>query len=214
MDSNESLQAAKVLIDFIKDFTYLTERQLMAIRGLMEETVQGIMESVNSMSDKADQKKNEATEVMIRDAVTSEFKRSSTHIQEEAAEMSRSVDEGQRRQFLENQLRRAGGVFSKHMEALHKMDSDMQDILFRVMGAVSMDDVMGQRLTHVVSSLLYLKEGISEVVSKHDEFATVQGVTQLRNRILTQVYRSYTTEDEKEIFHKVFGQPKEAKQAS
>jgi len=214
LENKDAFQAAKILVDFIRDFTFLSEKQLLAIRSLMEETVQDIMVSVNSMSCKADEKKSQATEVLVRDDETSEFRYSSTKIKEEADQLTKSDSLAKRREFLENQLRRSGGVFSKHMEALHSLDGEVQDILFRVMGAVSMDDVMGQRLTHVVSSLDLLKDGISEVIKNYDAYLRVKEIKLLRNRILTEVYRSYTTEEEKEIFHRIFGQPREVKHAS
>ncbi|MFW7377860.1 MAG: hypothetical protein ACOH5I_03510 [Oligoflexus sp.] len=214
MDNKDTFQAARILVDFIRDFTSLTEQQLLAIRSLMEETVQDVMQSVNSMSSKADEKKSQASEVLVRDEKTSEFRYSATKIKEEDDELTKAETDERRREFLENKLRRAGGVFSKHMEAMHTLDLELQNLLFRVMGAASMDDVMGQRLTHVVSSLYLLKEGISEVIQNYDTYLRVKEIKFLRNRILTEVYRSYTTEDEKVIFHKIFGQPKEVKQAS
>lgn len=214
VDNKESFQAARILVDFIRDFTSLTEQQLMAIRGLMEETVQEVMDSINSISNKTDEKKTQATEVLVRDEETSEFRYSSTLIKDEDAELKAAKTEEQRRKFLENRLRRSGGVFSKHMEAMFRLDTELQEILFRVMGAVSMDDVMGQRLTHVVASLNLLKEGISDLIKHYNDYLNVKEIKLFRNRILTEVYRNYTTEEERQIFHKIFGHPREVKHAS
>lgn len=215
MDNKEAFHAAKILVDFVRDFTSLAEQQLMSIRELMEQTVQEVMNAVHDINSKASQKKNQAIEVLVKDRESSEFRSSTSKIREEVDEIAKgNVAEVQRREFLENQLRRAGGVFSKHMEALHTIDRDLQDVLFKVMGAVSMDDVMGQRLIHVIDSVLLLKEGISNVVGDYTKYGKPKEVQNLRNQILSKVYRSYTTEEEKEIFHKLFGQPREVKEAS
>jgi hypothetical protein len=214
VDNKDAFQAARILVDFIRDFTLLTEQQLMSIRHMMEETVQEVMSSVNIMSSKADEKRHQASGVLVQDHDTEEFRYSATRIQEEV-EQFKAVENGERRrEFLENQLRRAGGVFSKHMEALHTMDTELQEILFKVMGAVSMDDVMGQRLSHVIGAIHVLQNNLSDVISNYEKYLNTRDVKNFRNRVLTEVYRSYTAEEEKEIFHRIFGYPKEAKTAS
>lgn len=214
MDNKDSFIAAKILVDFIRDYTSLAERQLLAIRNMMEATVRDIMDTILSMSSASDEKIGKASEVLVKNKEGSDFEQSKTLIKEESDALKRTSGENARREFLENQLRRAGGVFSKHMEALTELDDELQDLLMRVAGSVSMDDVMGQRLNHVISSIALLHEGIAELLSDVDGHRTPQKVKDFRNKILTQVYVSYTSEDEKNVFHEIFGQPKEAQKAS
>lgn len=207
MESKESFLAAKILVDFIRDFTFLAEQQLLAIRGLMESTVEEIMTSVNNISSTADDHISQASKVMLKDDQTDKFREVSTEeVDQKEAQLSSSRDE--KRIALENQLRRSGGIFSKKMEALSTMDENVQDVLIKVVGAVSMDDVMGQRLSHVIHSIYLLRTGLARVVKNKGEFNTQKSVKQFRNELLTEVYRSYTAEEEKKIFHDIFGQPK------
>ncbi|SME87713.1 hypothetical protein [Pseudobacteriovorax antillogorgiicola] len=208
VDSKEAFLSAKILVDFIRDFTFLSEQQLMAIRKLMESTVQDIMSSVNHISSTADDKIEKASRVLVKDDQSDDFMNASMEEADTKATKTSESAYEQRRIALENKLRRSGGVFSKHMEALSTMDTDVQDLLVKVVGSVSMDDVMAQRLSHVTQSIHLLRAGLSKVVNDHRVFSTQSSVKQLRNEILTEVYRSYTAEEEKQIFHKIFGQPK------
>ncbi len=214
MDSKEAFLAAKVLVDFIRDLTSLAEQQLLAIRRLMEVTVQDVMSSVSNISSTADAKKNQASEVLVRDDHNNDFKKTSTQDLDREGEVASAESLEKRRAFLESKLRRAGGVFSKHMEALSTTDTEVQNLLIRVVGSVSMDDVMAQRLSHVIQAIYQLRSGLAKVVSHHRDYQTQKNVKQLRNEILTEVYCSYTAEEEKEIFHKIFGQPKANKKVS
>ena len=210
LDNKDAFIAAKILVDFIRDYTSLAEQQLLSIRTMMEETVQDIMTTIHNMSSVSDLKRDEASQVLVRSEKGDTFEKSSTRISEERTVLQNAND-AQRRHVLENQLRRAGGVFSKHMEAISSLDKELQGLLLRVTGTVSMDDVMGQRLNHVIASIALLNAGIVELLSDFERFRNPAEVKAFRNRMLTQVYRSYTAEDEKQIFHRIFGQPKEAK---
>ena len=136
MQSRESFQTAKILVDFIRDFTSLTEAQLKVIRQIMEGTVQEIMESVGDLS-------ATTTQAAARQ------NQSSTHNAMDGLEAGDSAS-------LEDQLLTAGGDLSKRIEAVSTLDTEVQKILARVVGSVSMDDVLGQRLNHVIQSITSL----------------------------------------------------------
>ena len=216
MDSKEAFLAAKILVDFIRDFTRLSENQLLAIRKMMEVTVQDVMSNVATISNTADSKTNSTKVVLTKEGKDGEFNQTVISNSEEEASIGGSNEEAmdRRKKYLEGKLRRAGGVFSKHMEALSTMDTDIQNILAKVVGSVSMDDVMGQRLSHVIFSVKLLRRGIAQIVENFEFYQTQKNIKQIRNEILTEVYTSYTAEEEKEIFHKIFGQPKSNKKAS
>ena len=183
---------AKILVDFIRDFTSLAECQLKAIREIMEDTVQEIMSSVGDLS-------NTATK---------------SNLIRQSEPATNGLTESQRGDSLEDHLRKSGGELSKQIEAMGHLNADIQAILAKVVGSVSMDDVLGQRLNHIINSIAVLRRGIREILSDLAAYRTQKAIKVFKNRILTDVYRSYTSEDEKEIFHKIFGQPKSQTQAS
>ncbi len=216
IENKDSLIASKILVDFLRDFTLLTEQQLVSIRVLMEHTVAEVMNSVTSMSDVASEKKVKANEVLIKDKTSQGFVSSSSQELEknEKQILSGQSNDSLRKDYLENKLMRTGGLFSKHMEAISGLDHDLQNLIAKIIGAVSVDDVIAQRLTHIISSMNHMQSELSNLLGNFQQNARSEAMKVFRNRVLTQVYLSYTSEDEKLIFHKIFGHPKEMKRVS
>lgn len=207
MDSKDAFLSAKIMVDFVRDFIYLAEQQLLSIRKMMESIVGEIMTSVHAISSKADDKIGTASHVLVKDPGTDRFKNASADEADEHVTANES-SESKGRASLEAKLMRSGGIFSKHMEVLGTMETEVQEVLIKVVGSVSMDDVMAQRLSHVTQSIKILRRGLSKVMKDNQNFRTQENVKRFRNEILTEVYLSYTAEEEKKIFHKIFGQPK------
>jgi hypothetical protein len=216
IESKDSINASKILVDFLRDFTLLTEQQLVSIRVLMEKTVADVMDSVMSMNNVATEKKVKANEVLVKDKSSHSFVSSSSKELEknETQILSGQADDSLRKNYLENKLMRTGGLFSKHMEAISGLDHDLQNIITKIMGAVSVDDVIAQRLSHVISSMNHLQKELSQLLVNFKQNARAESIKGFRNKVLTQVYLSYTSEDERLIFHRIFGHPKEMKRVS
>ena len=206
--------SAKILVDFIRDFVTLSELQLMSIRRMMETIVNDIMGSMHAMSSRADDKIHTAREVLVKDGNSEDFKRASAEEADDKATAEEPSETDKARASLEAKLMRSGGVFSKHMEVLGTMDTEVKDILNKVVGAVSIDDVMAQRLLHIIQSVHIVRKGLARVLEHTDNYNTQSKVRSLRNEVLAEIYLSYTAEDEKNIFKKIFGQPKITKKVS
>ncbi len=128
----------------------------------------------------------------------------------------KQVEDGKQgqKELLESRLLRSSGVFSKHLEAVSRLDADLQGLVAKVMGSVSADDVIAQRLGHIITSMQTMHQALALFLNDYRKQCTPDGVKMLRNRVLTEVYLSYTAEDEREVFHKIFGQPREKKKVS
>ncbi len=216
IESKDSITASKILVDFLRDFTLLTEQQLVSIRVLMEKTVADVMDSVMSMNNVATEKKVKANEILVKDKASQGFVSSSSKELEknETQILSGQSNDSLRKDYLENKLMRTGGLFSKHMEAISGLDHDLQNIIAKIIGAVSVDDVIAQRLSHIISSMNNLQNELSELLVNFKQNARAESIKGFRNKVLTQVYLSYTSEDERLIFHRIFGHPKEMKRVS
>ncbi|MBC7660399.1 MAG: hypothetical protein H7249_11925 [Chitinophagaceae bacterium] len=206
-------QASKILIDFLRDFTSLSEQQLLSTKKMLEGIVSQVMTSMMQVSDEATLKKNSAQDVLVRDVVSGNFIASPTSAVEKkeaddpfASQMHKAI--------LESKLLRSSGSLSKHLEAISMLDHNLQKVLADVIGAVSVDDVIAQRLDHVIQSLQTLQKALAYFLNDYQKECTPDRVKHLRNRVLTEVYLSYSSEEEKEIFHKIFGLPKVNSKAS
>ena len=216
VERKEETIASKILIDFVRDFTHLTENQLSSVKKMMEDTVRSVMDSVMGMSESASNQKKKANEVLVHDAAQMSLVSSDRQEIEkrEMQDIGQDANEDLRKNTLENQMMRAGGTFSKHMEALSRTDGELQRLVLKVVGSVSNDDLMAQRLSHVISSLSILRSELCIVLSDYKKHNTPDSIKAFRNRVLSEVYLSYTAESEKEIFHQLFGHPKEIRRVS
>jgi hypothetical protein len=97
------------------------------------------------------------------------------------------------------------GKFTAHLENISKVDSSVQDVLFAMMGALSADDVISQRLQHVTASIQALKVGLSYVLIDFEGRFSTKEVSRLRKDLLRVTYSHYSTNEERRIFEQLFG---------
>ena len=205
MDSKDELAASKMLIDFIRDSNLLIESQLESIRQVMQETVEDVMETINAINTTADERKSMADEVLVK-SDSGEGKSLDGFTKISSKEIENQVEANKKEvpiERLDNALRRLGGQFSKHMEVMTTMDSQLQMKLFNLVGALSVDDVLGQRVNHQVSSIKILKDSITEVVDKKVPMSTKaieKHIASTREEFLAV----YTTEDERKTYREIF----------
>lgn len=86
-----------------------------------------------------------------------------------------------------------------------KFDGQMNDILMAMMGALSADDVIAQRLAHVVSGIQTFNVGLAYVLVDFENRFNSASVNKLKDDILKTTYKFYSTEEERDIYKGVFG---------
>jgi hypothetical protein len=207
--AKDQYMASKHFLDFIRDFTKLTEMQLDAIRAIVGQSITEIMGSVQSINTKAESQKQKADEVLIK-GDEANFRSASMKdvLDKEQDAMSATKSDEERKELLANRLRRAGGKFSKEMEAMSTLDDEIKGVLLCVMGSVSNDDVVKQRLDHIIASLQEFNRVVGKVIEGYATEMNLKNVQGICTKLVTQIYKSYSSEEEREIFHKVFGKPK------
>lgn len=107
-------------------------------------------------------------------------------------------------------LQQIANLFSKDVEAVCAADKRLGQLLSSLMGVVSADDIIQQRLNHVLYGVRRFNAALITLI-QGQEAMTIENVTSFRNVVLTDIYRTYTTNDEREIFHAVFGRPKRSR---
>ncbi len=204
------------LVNFLRNYSEMQSKQLIDVQSSITELVDRVMSAVSNISSKTETKAKEADTVLVQvstepDSETAklmgDLQNAADHVFEKAS--GKDVDAaagGAPSPDMENSLRRLGGRFTKHMEALSTLDNELKEVLFGVMGALSSDDVIRQRLEHVVKSTHILSDFFAQI-SSESVMADINRAHEIRMRVLTDVYKSFTTEDEKEIFHAIFGKP-------
>lgn len=213
--------APRALVSFIRSYTDLLEKQLEEIRSTMRETVDGVMFGIQDISQRTTEKKKEATTVLVTTYTnpSEDAKKSMDEVQDE---VSRIVEEAQvpktavaptsagGDEELRSKLRRNAGFFSKHMEALSTLDDDLQSALMTMMGLLSRDDVISQRIEHVVQGLQAMQTSLSYILVDFESRCRQADVDKLANDLKQFTLRTYTMEEEKKLFATIFGDVKKA----
>ncbi len=206
----EVFQASKILVDFLRDFTSLSEQQLLSCKKMLEGIVEQVMRSMTELNDESARKVKAAKDFVSHEG---EIKSSLEKKDSDIAQVSEN-SETIRRLVLESKLLRSSGTFSKNLEAISMLNTDLQKLLAQVIGAVSLDDVIAQRLSHVIESLQTLQSALAQFLKDYKSECRPERVKLLRNQVLTKVYLSYSSEEERDVFHKIFGHPKSTSKAS
>lgn len=217
--------ASRSLITFIRAYTDLMEKHLGAIRDTMRETVDGVMDGIQKISDTTSEKAKQANEVLVSTYTnpTDEAKETMDSVQAEVnriLETAGANDQGspatneltlsENDPALSDKLRRSAGFFSKHMEALETLDGELQSVLLHMMGMLSRDDIVAQRIQHVAEALQALQMGLSYMLVDFESRCRGEDIDRFVRDLKTYMMRSYTSEEEKELHYQVFSEDKKA----
>lgn len=238
-DSGEKFSACRDLIEFLRLYTQVLERQLIEIRSVVVNAVVEVMDHIQNLSTTMEEKKQQAEEVLAstylnpdegtRDLVASiqgavdeilAKTKAESHLPHSINNniismhdpVPEETDAESPEELLKNKLRRFGGLFSKHMEALSTLDDNVRDLLFSMMGFLSNDDVMAQKLDHIGRLLHGLQISLSYVLVDFDHRFNKQEIEKVKSDLLDFTYQQYTMEEERELFARVFGRPSSKKQ--
>ncbi|SME87707.1 hypothetical protein [Pseudobacteriovorax antillogorgiicola] len=214
--ADESLKGgSSYLIDFLEHFSALMEYQLNHIRGTMEGTVDTVMEGVKNISSITEQKRKAAedaleqayfnpdaeTQVLVDglqkmiddlfDEVKDKFEKG-----EDLSALTTADPEV----LLQNRLKRFDSKFMRDMRNVKSLDDDLQNFLLGMIGALSSEDVIAQRLDHVIMALKVLQTGLNYVLIDYDNRCNIGELEKVTTDIKNYTFRQYTTEDEKNEF--------------
>ena len=214
----EVFLASRVLVDFINRYSMVAGRQLVGVREMIEQATEKVMVGIQDLSSTLSGSAAEANEILEQtyfkpDSNTKDLVASIQSSVDELFEAahrptaSSSTPESQADEIAKTHLRRVGGQFSKHMEALSTMDPEVGGLLMRMMGALSSDDVIRQRLEHVVSGIQALQIGLSYVLIDFRRRFTLEETEVLKADLLHYTFDCYSSESEKQVYLKLFGAP-------
>ena len=221
----EQVDASAFLIEFLARYTQLVKSQLQDIRSSMVETVETVMREVTGISHITEEKRQHAervlestyinpdaeTEVLIQDmqkVVDEIFEASTQHQSSKLSAGPLVSDEPE--VLVRNRISRLSGKFAIEMDALTHLDDNMRKTVFGIIGALSSEDVIAQKLEHVVMSLKVLQTGLNYVLIDYDERCNFKALKQVTNEIKSFTFRQYTAEDEKRRFLAIFTENKKA----
>jgi hypothetical protein len=185
---------AAELIGFLSQYSTLLDQQILTVRNTLLATVEQAMSGVMALNEAADHKLKKADEVLVKDQGAGFVSKSAKDLDVSFKDPSAKI-------------KNINQSLSAHMAGLGHLDENVRSFLFAIMGGLSIDDVVRQRLEHVSSSLAALQAGIQKVIAryKRGEKVTDEFLGAVQTEMLSLMFKAYTMEDEKVIFKKVFG---------
>jgi hypothetical protein len=191
--SNRDAEVKDLLL-FVRNFARLMDQQLIDTRKIMEKTVEQMMTSVSAINAAADLQLKKADEVLVKDYDKQTF------VSKSAREIdSNFADPAARVKVLNEHI-------SAHMATLGNLDDSVRSVLFSIMGALSMDDVIRQRLEHVTTSINAMESGVGRVLADFSAgHLTDVDASLINNEMADKMFRSFTMEEEKTVFRQVLG---------
>ncbi|MEZ4741168.1 MAG: hypothetical protein R3B45_01755 [Bdellovibrionota bacterium] len=200
MEHDERLNAEKELVSFVQEYCSLINAHLKAVRHTMAETTEAIMDGVSAINEKKDDKKKMAEAILLKrtsdDAKTDKFQGDDQDFRN--SQSNKDEDLGH-----------ASGSAQKlaaHIKSFDQFDDQLQEILFGIIGALSTDDVVGQRIEHICQALDSLKEGLTKILNPDPGLISLNDVVNMETNLVRNLKASYTMPLEHEVHDDIFSQ--------
>ncbi len=207
------------LINFLHKYTQLVQKQLLGVRTDTVGTVETVMEGVAGISNATEGRQKHAEMVLentfIRPDVETEvlmedLQRFVDELFEEATQRfkdGKDLDNfvsSEPEVLVMNRIKRLSGKFSGEMDALHQLNDDLKNVVFGIIGALSSEDVIAQKLQHVTMSLKALQTGLNYVLIDFDKRCKKDELEKVVSGIKNYTLKQYTTEEERRQFEEIF----------
>jgi hypothetical protein len=196
------------VMEFYIKFARMTGNQLDSIKGSMEKAVVSVMDTVtvvNQLLDKA--------------SAESEAELMSTHLNPDENrhqamnDIQSSVDDifaaAQAEMTIEtsdhdDMKNRLGGKFAKEKESIYFLAKQTTEPLMGLMGSLSIEDVVGQRLANVGDGLREFTICLSKLITTKSEVLSPERVRGLEQELKTWTLARLTSTREVEVFNQFY----------
>jgi hypothetical protein len=186
-------------MEFLSSYSKLLSAHLIDLHREMETAVLDVMNQVETIS-----KSSESQSLIANQALTStngEIKK--VDVREKIRAELSQVDGKKVQDQMSQSLVSAGNRLKEEMKLLDHVEMNIKDSIFKIMGYMSNDDVVRQRLEHIGQALEAMQSTISELYSQGSELTT-ESVVEANKRLSEKVLKSFTMEDERAQFKKIF----------
>lgn len=207
------------MVSFLRNYTEAMTLQIDAVQSQVDTSVLNVMQSLQELSASTEMKKVEAEKALEAtyldpDAGTAlmveSIQKSTDDIFEQAQRDEQSngatVPSSSPEDHTDN-VRRMGGLFSKHMESISTMDDSVRDLVLTMVGCLSSTDIVKQRLDHISELMRAMNLGLGNVILDLDSRLNERAIASFKDGLLDFTYKNYTTEEERAAFKQIFGAP-------
>ncbi|MEI8027470.1 MAG: hypothetical protein WCI18_14070 [Pseudomonadota bacterium] len=194
-----SHQIKQEFVDFLTSYTDMLTDHLKDLQREMEVAVVDVMKQVSLISDTSSEEAGNAVKILSGE--NGEFKEvdAKEKIQKELAR----VDGKRLQEQMGQSMLKAGNKLKADMALLSEVDDKIKTSVFNIIGLVSNDDVVRQRLEHVGAASVALQVVIKEIYTKHENIS-VELIEKEIKELNEKVLKSFTMEVERVEFRKIF----------
>jgi hypothetical protein len=207
------------MVSFLRNYTEAMTLQIDAVQSQVDTSMLNVMQSLQELSASTEMKKAEAEKALEAtyldpDAGTAlmveSIQKSTDDIFEQAQRDEQSngatVPSSSPEDHTDN-VRRMGGLFSKHMESISTMDDSVRELVLTMVGCLSSADIVKQRLDHISELMRAMNLGLGNVILDLDARLNERAIATFKDSLLDFTYKNYTTEEERAAFKQIFGAP-------
>ena len=220
------VSAGLMIVSFLQKYTMALTKQIEAVQIEMEESATNVLNAIQDLAKSTESKKEQAEKALeaaylspdagTRDLVSSIQKSTDDIFEQAAMEQASSgmvslatesgvVAKSQIDTGVE--IRRFGGLFSKHMESISTLDDSLQGVVMGMVGSMSNSDIVKQRLDHLIMGMNAMHTGLSNILYDLNGTLDPALIADFKARLLDFTYRNFTMETEKAAFSELFGDP-------
>ena len=217
--ASDNENASDMLVQFLTDFSGLMNCHLKSIQTTITGTVDELMDGIQKLNEAAEKGRSEAEQKLENTYLNpnAETQILVNDLQKNVADLFDAVKEKHTAgESLEdahakepsvivlNRLKRLNSVFSDSSEQLETVSEDIKNVLFGLIGALSSEDVIAQRISHVINSLKSLEASLSYILIDFETRCGDDVVIRTIEDVKRYTLEQYTSEIEKEEFRKFF----------
>ncbi len=207
------------MVSFLRNYTEAMTLQIDAIQSQVDSSISNVMQSLQELSASTELKKAEAEKALEAtylnpDAGTAlmveSMQKSTDEIFEQAQQAELSNDATvsfSASMDNSDDVRRMGGLFSKHMESMSTMDDSVRSLVLTMVGCLSNADVVKHRLDHIVELMRAMNLGLGNVIVDLDGRLNQTTIATFKDSLLDFAYKNYSIEEERTAFKRIFGAP-------
>ena len=208
------------LVGFLNNFTLLIERELLSIRESVVTTVEAVMQGIEDISNTVEQNKLDAENILEftylhpdkeTEGLVDDVQRVADDLIASAFEQfgdgqdKVKASAGKSEVAMQNELSQLNAKRDESIGRLAKLDDSLSTSVFSIVGALSSEDLIAQRLEHTILSLKSLQTGLSFILIDYEERCRSEEIERVVKSILTYTFKQYTAEEEKARFRAIFG---------
>ena len=204
--------ASKELIEFLTKFSSLLGDHLTDINKNLADTTDAIMNKISQINNTQSQNLEKANAILVKEENLSDANQ--VKFKEKNPEQLDNNEQNELKKELNGskiyssgdscKMKGAGDKLKSEMGSLNVLDKKLEEVLMKMTGVLSIDDVLRQRLLHIISGIDLLKNGLIEVLDDFDKHYSRDNVDKITQKLEKNLFKIYTMEQEKDDHNKVF----------